>query len=176
MNLVDSHDTPRLLTIANGDTAGIKLVLTLLFSFPGAPCLYYGDEVGMPGGHDPDCRRGMEWDEELWHRGILQHVKACTALRHRSEALRRGDFSVLTVAHGAIVLARQAGAETVVVVVNPGEQAVSLDFPAPAGRLVRQELGLAGEPDLQLEAVAGGRLALEGLPARTAQMWVLHRE
>ena len=62
-NQLGSHDVSRILTVCDGDKALVKLGTTLLMTFPGVPCLYYADEIGMEGGHDPDNRRCMPWDE-----------------------------------------------------------------------------------------------------------------
>ena len=67
-NLLDSHDTPRILTLCQGNKELMKAVLTFMFIQKGTPCIYYGTEVGMEGEMDPDCRRCMIWegqDEEL---------------------------------------------------------------------------------------------------------------
>lgn len=67
-NLLDSHDTPRILTLCSGNQDLMKAVLTFMFIQKGTPCIYYGTEVGMEGEMDPDCRRCMIWedqDEEL---------------------------------------------------------------------------------------------------------------
>jgi glycosidase len=63
-NLLDSHDTDRALTRAKGDKQALKNAFTMLFLLPGSPCIYYGDEIGLEGGFDPDCRRPMIWNEE----------------------------------------------------------------------------------------------------------------
>jgi len=62
-NLLSSHDEPRFLTMVHGDTRRLRLATLFQMTFPGAPSIYYGDEVGMEGGPDPDCRRGFPWDE-----------------------------------------------------------------------------------------------------------------
>ena len=54
-NLIGSHDTPRFLTLAGGELWRLRLAVVLQMTFPGAPGLYYGDEVGMTGGGDPGC-------------------------------------------------------------------------------------------------------------------------
>lgn len=61
-NLMDSHDTDRLFTRSGSEDAFFQQ-LALLFTLPGSPCIYYGTEVALPGGHDPDCRRCMPWDK-----------------------------------------------------------------------------------------------------------------
>ncbi|MCL2600382.1 MAG: glycoside hydrolase family 13 protein [Treponema sp.] len=63
-NLLDSHDTDRALTRAKGDMRALRNAFAMLFLLPGSPCIYYGTEVGMEGGADPDCRRPMVWDAE----------------------------------------------------------------------------------------------------------------
>ena len=57
LNMLDSHDTARFVNQAGGDREALRLSLLLLMALPGAPCIYYGTEVGMTGGPDPDCRR-----------------------------------------------------------------------------------------------------------------------
>jgi glycosidase len=61
-NLLDSHDTSRALTTAGGKKSALKNAFTMLFLLPGAPCIYYGTEIGMSGGADPLNRRPMIWD------------------------------------------------------------------------------------------------------------------
>jgi neopullulanase len=69
-NLLDSHDTDRVLTRAKGDKLAVKNAFTMLFLLPGSPCIYYGTEVGMEGARDPDCRRPMIWDENRQDREL----------------------------------------------------------------------------------------------------------
>ncbi|SHH39148.1 glycoside hydrolase family 13 protein [Virgibacillus chiguensis] len=91
-NLLDSHDTPRILTIANENIDRIKLLYLFQFSFSGTPCIYYGDEIGMSGGHDPDCRACMEWDEENQNRELFTYVQGLIRLR-KTEPLFGNDAS-----------------------------------------------------------------------------------
>ncbi len=59
-NLLGSHDTPRILTEFNEDIDKYKIAYRLLFHMLGSVCIYYGDEIGMTGTHDPGCRKCME--------------------------------------------------------------------------------------------------------------------
>ncbi|HLI48902.1 MAG TPA: hypothetical protein VKV18_09470, partial [Chthonomonas sp.] len=59
------------------------------------PCVYYGDEIGMEGGKDPDDRRCMEWNPQKWNRTILQFFKQAIALRRNTPALRYGDYRTI---------------------------------------------------------------------------------
>ncbi len=129
MNLLDSHDTPRALTILRGDRAALRLAYLLLFTLPGAPCIYYGDEIGLEGGHDPGSRNAMPWsDEGAWDQALLGWLRRLSATRHEQAALRRGDLVVLAAAGLVLVFARQYGDERVVVALNAGPA----DAPVPS--------------------------------------------
>jgi glycosidase len=91
-NLLGSHDTERLRTLCRGDRARETQAALFQMTYPGTPCVYYGDEIGMEGGHDPDDRRAMEWDEAKWDRPMLATYQRLIALRRRSPVLRRGDY------------------------------------------------------------------------------------
>ncbi|TMW72388.1 alpha-glycosidase [Alteribacter natronophilus] len=95
-NLLDSHDTPRLLTIADGDKDLMKLAATFQLTYTGAPCIYYGDEFGMAGGHDPGCRAPMIWDEDHQDRELFDFYRELIALRKQHRALRDGTFRFLS--------------------------------------------------------------------------------
>lgn len=82
-NLLDSHDTARILTKAQGDKALVKSAMAFLYSQPGAPCLYYGTEIGLDGGMDPDCRKCMIWDEEKQDADMLSFTKDLIRFRKK---------------------------------------------------------------------------------------------
>lgn len=62
-NQLDSHDTARFKTLLGKDAARLPLAVVWLFTWPGVPCIYYGDEVGVDGANDPMCRKPFPWDE-----------------------------------------------------------------------------------------------------------------
>jgi glycosidase len=80
-NLLDSHDTPRALSVAGGDKLALRNAFTLLFLLPGSPCIYYGTEIGMTGGADPQCRRPMVWDAAKQDRELQAFFRELIALR-----------------------------------------------------------------------------------------------
>lgn len=96
-NLLDSHDTPRILTLANGNRDRVKLLYLFQLSFIGAPCIYYGDEIGMAGGQDPGCRACMEWDESKQDRDLFQYVK--TLLKWRKTETVFGNHADIRFIH-----------------------------------------------------------------------------
>lgn len=118
LNLVGSHDTARLKTLAGGDPAQIRLAFTAMFSLPGAPLIYYGDEIGLEGGDDPDCRRAMPWNQAEWDQALLHHVKRLIRARKDHSALRRGGLQRLTERNGLVAFMREHDQEQVIVVLN----------------------------------------------------------
>ena len=122
LNLLDSHDMPRFLSCANGDVDSLKLAWLFLFTMPGAPCLYYGDEVGVDGGHDPECRKGFPWDRSKWNNDLFDHAKACIALRKQQPTLRRGTYRKVHSEDHVIVYARDHEGETLLVAFNASER------------------------------------------------------
>jgi neopullulanase len=129
MNLLDSHDTVRFLTIAKGDTSALKLSCLTMMTYPGAPMIYYGDEIGMEGGNDPDSRRAMIWDQAKWNHDLLAAVKKYIALRKKYGALwRRGEYVNLYSQGMVYVFARTSAQQTVIVGLHAGTSEVRLDL------------------------------------------------
>ncbi len=96
MNLLGSHDTIRLQSLDCADEARIRLALTLMFFMPGAPCVYYGDELGLKGGKDPDNRRTIPWDDldKLKSHWTQSCIRELIRLREENPALRYGSLSI----------------------------------------------------------------------------------
>ncbi|MBW7888534.1 MAG: glycoside hydrolase family 13 protein [Bacteroidetes bacterium] len=91
-NLLGSHDTERIKTLCRNEQWRVKLTFFFQMTYLGAPMIYYGDEIGMEGGKDPDCRRTMIWDEKEWDSDLHSWIKKLIAIRNSSPALRRGTF------------------------------------------------------------------------------------
>jgi cyclomaltodextrinase / maltogenic alpha-amylase / neopullulanase len=127
LNLLDSHDTARFLHQAAGDKVALKLAVLFLMTMPGAPCLYYGTEIGMDGGPDPDCRRAFPWESAQWDLDLLAWTRRAIALRTAHPALRQGYFRRVYAYRSVYAYARDAGGETLLVVFNnkPESQTVS---------------------------------------------------
>jgi alpha-glucosidase len=105
-NLIGSHDIPRPLERLKGDSSKLSAAFTLLMGFPGVPGIYYGDEIGLMGGHDPFCRAPFPWDETQWDTGLLETVKKLVKARRSSLALRQGSLVWLTHTQDSIAFAR----------------------------------------------------------------------
>lgn len=132
LHLLGSHDTPRFLTMAGGDASALRLATLLQMTLPGAPSIYYGDEVGLTGGMDPGCRGTMPWDRpEMWDHGLLAFVAGAGSLRQALPVLRHGTFEVIATQGSAIAFRRRLATDDAVIAVNAGGVAELLYLPVP---------------------------------------------
>lgn len=95
LNLLGSHDTERFRTLFNGDLARQRQAVLFQMTYPGVPSVYYGDEVGLEGGKDPDCRRCMPWDEVGWDHDLRDWTRAAIGFRQSHSSARRGNFQLM---------------------------------------------------------------------------------
>ncbi len=145
LNLLDSHDTPRFLSCASGNKDSLKLAWLFLFTYPGAPCVYYGDEIGMDGEHDPYCRKSFPWDESTWDQNLRSHVKEAIALRKQNPALRRGDFRRLWSADGIYAFSRSLDGKAFIVALNSSESPQSAEVAYEPKQIPQVLFGAASE-------------------------------
>lgn len=92
-NFIDSHDTARFLYSAGNSIQKQKLAAALQLLLPGMPMIYYGDEAGMEGGPDPDCRRGMLWAESRRNGALFTYYQTLIRIRHRYPVLTEGELT-----------------------------------------------------------------------------------
>ncbi len=134
--LLDNHDTPRLVDQVP-DPADRKLCFLLQVTLPGAPVVYYGTELGMAGDGDPANRAPMRWDLVTDSNETLAWVRSLLTIRKAHPALRYGDFKALATDRLlAYVRTTEKLRETVLVVVNPTETAVTETFATRVGRIM----------------------------------------
>jgi glycosidase len=140
MNLISTHDSPRMLHLLGGNKDRLKLVTLLQFTLPGAPSIYYGDEVGMSGGSDPDNRRTFPWPDinggvngqgDVYDGGMVQHFKTLLGIRNSYSALRGGDVQTLLVndAAGLYSYLRADADHKLIVVLNNKSAAATATIP-----------------------------------------------
>jgi cyclomaltodextrinase / maltogenic alpha-amylase / neopullulanase len=115
-----SHDTERIFTRLNGDLNKLKLAYAFIFAYPGAPAIYYGDEIGMTGGKDPESRAAFNWNPETWSEELRGWLRTLVSLRKRYVALRRGVYRRVQVddRRNVYAFARTLGDDAVLVVLN----------------------------------------------------------
>ena len=140
-NLLDSHDMPRFLSCANGDKDSLKLAWFLLLTVPGAPSIYYGDEIGMDGRHDPECRKSFPWDKQKWDNDLLDYLKSVISLRKTHPSLRRGTFHRLWSADGVYAFGRAHEGESLVAAVNTSEAPRRIEVRVEAKKKPRAVFG-----------------------------------
>ena len=129
LNLLGSHDMARLITLSRGDRAAVQLATLFQMTYPGAPSIYYGDEIGLEGAHDPDNRRAFPWNRpETWDHDLLHDFQRMIAFRHAYPSLRRGSYTILHGADDVFAHARQLNTETVVVAFNAGTSTRHIDL------------------------------------------------
>ena len=126
-NCLGSHDTARFLTEAKGEAWRLRLAMALQMLFPGAPAIYYGDELGMTGENDPGCRGGMAWAHP--DKDLLAWQKELIALRQAHPALRTGSYTPLLAddEKSLFAFARGNREEELLAVFNLGERAQTWD-------------------------------------------------
>jgi alpha-glucosidase len=168
-NLLSSHDTRRIQTIAGEDETLVRVAAALLFTFPGTPSVYYGDEIGMAGGNDPDNRRCMIWDERQWNSGRREFYRQLIRLRRSSPALRRGGFQILYAQGETLAFMREAAEERLIVVARragDGLEEIPVWHGGLTGGLALREVLTGAET-----AIQEGMLSLANLPDVGVQIW-----
>ncbi|MGA2112089.1 MAG: glycoside hydrolase family 13 protein [Anaerolineales bacterium] len=164
-----SHDTPRLRTVL-GDAALLRSAYLLQFFFPGAPAIYYGDEIGLKGGTDPECRGPFPWDPKAWDTELREHVAKLVQLRRSVPVLQEGDFLVLWTSDEdkSLAFGRRSEAGAAALVLNNSASAVQVRVPVSPlgwGKGFRLREALGGRE----VAPPGDQLVLQ-LPARSGQI------
>ena len=166
LNLLDSHDMPRFLTCCRGDIRSLQMAWLFLCTWPGVPCIYYGDEVGLEGRHDPDCRRGFPWDASEWNNELRTWYRDCIGLRREQLCSKSARPDVFFAEGQTVVFSHQEADSTMISAFNAGPEHTEVSLP------VTSLEGITGTVRLSLDSELtatrdGSTLALQ-LPPRTA--------
>jgi cyclomaltodextrinase / maltogenic alpha-amylase / neopullulanase len=164
---LDNHDTPRIATTVP-DTKARRLAQVLQFTLPGAVNLYYGSEVGMEGGDDPEMRGPMRWDRVAADHPELAWTRQLIALRRSHRALRVGEFRSAEASGNVLAFERHTdrAGDTVLVLINPAKMAAATKVMVANSKLM--------DGDNLIDLLGGGTYKLQGamvettLPAQTA--------
>lgn len=170
-DLVGSHDRARFMTLCGSNEDRFKLGYFFLFTFLGAPAIYYGDEIGMEGGDDPDCRRTFPWDEGRYEKELFGFFQDLTKLRSEVRPLRRGSFLEIASNDHVFAYVRRTEREAVLAAINSRSEKEGIGIPV-------EEISRSGKPEflygkgsfsvkneqLQLELPAFGYLLLKLSP------------
>ena len=146
-----THDTARSMTLL-GSPALHMLAMAAVLTMEGIPLIYYGDEIGMEGGEDPDNRRAMRWD--MTEAPMVQEIRALAQFRAGSRALREGDTQIVDAGARVLAFRRTAGKESLTVILNFGTDEVTVPG--------EYHKALLGEADIKTEGacVRGLRYAI----------------
>lgn len=156
-NPLGSHDTTRLLTECENHLDRMKLAVAFQMTFSGMPVIYYGDEIGMNGENDPDCRKTMAWD--MQNNNMLAHIKHLVSQRHQIVSLQYGNLKFAYAADHVIAFARTYGNETTYAVFNnsDSEQVATI----PMLNKTAKPLSIQATFDYQLRAQDAFSVKLE---------------
>jgi glycosidase len=141
-SFIGNHDMPRLMNSKNATLDGLKLAFTCMFAIRGVPLLYYGDEIAMQGGDDPDNRRDFPggWSGDAVNafnksgrtddqEAVFRHVQMLAHLRQSMPVLAKGSTTNLVLLDQQWAFARQLGNETAVVVLNNASKPATVVVP-----------------------------------------------
>ncbi len=159
LNLLGSHDAPRMRTVMGDSVEAVRIATLLQMTLPGAPCIYYGDEIGMRGEQDPLNRGAFPWDRSAWDADLRACVRDLIGLRKRHAAFRDGELAIVGASDGAFAMARRAAGERFVVATNADavERRLEVRLPGGWGSVDAGEvIELAGIAAGRCVAVAGG--------------------
>lgn len=167
MNLLDSHDTARAITLAGGDVRTVELATLLLFTFPGAPTVYYGDEIGLDGGlPDRWARKTFPWDDESrWNLELRDHYRSLITLRHNVPALRHGSYRALAASEQSYAFVRRSGSEVVLIALNTSNEPDRLAVALSGTFDMLVTAGDAPDVDATTDGIA------ISLPPRSGAVW-----
>ncbi len=148
LNLLDSHDMPRFLSMVSENKDIFRLATLFQMTYPGAPCIYYGNEIGMTGGRDPENRKPFPWDESRWDHELRTAVKTYAHLRLDHSVLRTGEFVPVYGEGRTIAYLRHLGRERLLVAINAGGTPWEVNIPVTPhlaeGMVVEDLLGGGG--------------------------------
>ena len=170
-NVLDSHDTPRIRTILSGDKDLAKLAAIAQFTFPGVPCLYYGDEIGLCDEPDFGSRNCMPWDQVTWDQDTLAFYQRLIALRKAENTLIDGAFEVLYWDVQLVCYQRELAGQKVIVTLNRGPEpwkGQTVSIPAGISSAENTYQGYFGGFSLKTEK---GQLTLPNLP-KGGEIWL----
>lgn len=130
-NVLDSHDTPRVLTQCDHNKDKAKLAFVILLSQIGSPCIYYGTEIGMDGGQDPGCRKCMVWDEKKQDRHMYHHMQKLIKLRKQYSSMTQGQLVIIDSCSETnhIIYAKKYQHEKLIFIIHNHAKINNIDLP-----------------------------------------------
>jgi glycosidase len=126
-NLIGSHDTKRFLTECGNNIERMKLAIAFQFCYQGVPYIYYGDEIGLNGGADPQCRKCMVWEEEKQNKELFNLYKTMISIRKHNKALIYGDYETIYCKDNILVFKRSYKGDSLLIYINNNDEERSIN-------------------------------------------------
>jgi cyclomaltodextrinase len=166
LNLLDSHDMPRALALLGEDKSALRLSVLFQMTMPGAPCIYYGDEIGLSSMGDPYCRAAFPWDKEpSWDWETLSFYRDATSLRNHHPILRSGKYRSIYAQGDVFAFLREVEDQEAVVIFNTGTG--SEDLQIPTDGIKKMEFSQVWPKNVPSHHIDGDRLSVY-VPGREA--------
>lgn len=125
LNLLSSHDVYRFLTECNKDVDKFLMGYAFIFTHIGVPCIYYGDEIGLEGGYDPDSRRCFIWDENKWNLKIRETLKQLIDIR-KKYVINDMDYNI-DVVNDIVIITRTGTKDVLSIYINNTDSTKTID-------------------------------------------------
>lgn len=130
LNLIGSHDTARFLTECHDNIEKMKLAICFQFTYVGVPYIYYGDEIGLCGGEDPQNRKCMIWNEKLQNHDLLNFYKKMITIRKKHPTFVHGDFKEISRENNILSYSREYNNEKYIIIINNNDHSEYIDLNA----------------------------------------------
>lgn len=128
-NLIGSHDTKRFLTECDGKIERMRLAIAFQFAYIGVPYIYYGDEIGLSGGEEPESRRCMIWEEEKQNGELYSLYKQLISVRKNNPELIYGIYQTLYCKGNVLIFERNYKNQSIIIAINNEEKQVEIQLP-----------------------------------------------
>lgn len=125
-NALDTHDTLRFINSCSHRLDSFKLGVVVQMMFPGSPSIYYGDEAGIDGENDPDCRKCMTWQENPGEKESFRFYQRLIQFRKKHSAIRNGSFTTVLADGRVYGFARENETEIIEIFVNDSDDTVEI--------------------------------------------------
>lgn len=120
INISSTNDTERILTVLNGNIDLLKLLIVMQIILPGVPSIYYGDEVGLTGGKEPDNRKSYPWEKEKEE--IVTFYRKVISIRNKENSIKKGDFKIYDTDLEICYFERNYENDKIIVFINVSEK------------------------------------------------------
>lgn len=164
LNLLDSHDTHRFFTEVKTDKDKLLAAIALTMIFPGAPCMYYGTEICLEGGYDPDSRRGFCWEEEKWDKNVHEKITELMHLR-RDAVIAEGDVFI-TEKDEMLLVSRRYMEEEIQLYINLSDSEKYIAIPEKGSAKVLSSNNGIGTNDKQNRVAPKGYVIIKSSKSR----------